>query len=417
MTPFSNFVTDPRAIGLYVALGVGLLIGAERERRKGEDEARGAAGVRTFAVVALAGALARLLGGELLLASVIAATAGLASVSYLRSRKDDPGLTTEFALVLTAALGAFATVEPAMAAAMGVTIVALLAVRTPLHRFVRNALSEDEVRDALILAIAAFVIWPFLPTGALGPFGALNPHAIWLVVILVMMIGALGHIAVRLLGARLGIPIAGFFSGFISSSATIGALGARAASNPEALTAAVAGAVLSTIATVIQMGVLLAAIDVAVARALMGPLVCAGLAAILYAAYFVVIAVRGSDVSPPPRGRAFGITGALFFGILFSAVLLMAAALEHWFGQRGALAGVAAAGLVDVHAAAASVATLSIDGTLDPSRSVAPILAALSTNTLTKIVLAFSSRNRAYFVRVAPGLIIVAAAAWVGAWL
>ncbi|MBS0385114.1 MAG: MgtC/SapB family protein [Proteobacteria bacterium] len=408
-------VADARADGLLVALAVGLLIGAERERRKGEGEARGAAGIRTFGLAALVGALGRLIGGELVLAAAIAGVSALAAAAYLRSRKDDPGLTTEIALVLTTLLGALAASDPAVTAAVGVSVVALLAVRTPLHRFIRNALSEAELRDALILAIATFVVWPFLPSNPLDLFGALNLHAIWLVVILVMVIGALGHVAVRLVGARLGIPIAGFFSGFISSSATIGALGAQAAKNSAVRAAAVAGAVLSTVATVLQMGVLLAAIDLSVLRAMTGSLLIAGLTAAIYAAFFVITAARNAE-TPAARehGHAFGIGSALLFGLLFSLVLLASGALRHWFGDAGALAGAAMAGLIDVHAASASLATLAANGVLGPQHAAAPILAAFSSNTLTKILLAFGAGDRAFAVRVAPGLVLVAAAAWAG---
>mgnify|MGYP000499957941 CR=1 FL=1 len=42
-----------------VALGIGLLVGAERERRKGEGPFRRSAGIRTFTVCTLAGFVAQ----------------------------------------------------------------------------------------------------------------------------------------------------------------------------------------------------------------------------------------------------------------------------------------------------------------------------------------------------------------------
>src|SRR3546814_18032399 len=90
----------------------------------------------------------------------------------------------------------------------------LLAARTPLHRFVRQVLTEDELRDGLTFAAATLVILPLLPDQAVGPFGVLNPRRIWIVVILVMAIGGTGPIAVRALGARFGRPLAGFAGGF-----------------------------------------------------------------------------------------------------------------------------------------------------------------------------------------------------------
>lgn len=114
-------------------------------------------------------------------------------------------------------------------------IAILLNARMALHRFARSLLGEDEIRDALIFAAATLIVLPILPNQPMGPFGALNPYAIWIIVVLVMAIGALGHIAVRLAGARFGLPIAGIASGFISSAATIAAMGARAANAPVLL--------------------------------------------------------------------------------------------------------------------------------------------------------------------------------------
>jgi uncharacterized membrane protein (DUF4010 family) len=110
-----------------------------------------------------------------------------------------------------------------------------------------------ELEDALIFGGATLVVLPLLPDQSPGLFGALNPRSIWIIVVLVMAISSAGHIAVRGLGARAGLAIAGLASGFVSSIATISSMGARAAANQTILAATVAGAVLSTVSTVIQM--------------------------------------------------------------------------------------------------------------------------------------------------------------------
>ena len=188
-----------------------------------------------------------------MLAVAAAGVIGLTAVSYDRNRDDDPGLTTEIALVLTLALGGLAMREPGLAAALSVVVAILLAARAPLHRFVRDVLTEVELRDALILAAATLIVWPLLPDRYLGPLSAINPSKIWTIVILLMAIGAGGHIAVRALGARFGLPVSGFASGFASSAATIGAMGARAKANRDLTRPAAAGAVLSNVATAIQL--------------------------------------------------------------------------------------------------------------------------------------------------------------------
>jgi uncharacterized membrane protein (DUF4010 family) len=248
---------DPMILNLAVALGIGLLIGAERERRKGEGPSRSPAGIRTFTVASLAGAISLIVGGEVLFAIAIAGVILLTTVAYWHGDEDDPGLTTEIALIVTTLLGGLSMQKPALAAGLAVTLAGLLAARSHLHHFVRSVVTEDELNDALILAGATLVILPLAPNRPMGPYGALNPHSIWILVILVMAIGAAGYLAVRMLGARVGLPIAGLASGFISSTATIGAMAARAAKTTDVLAAAVAAAVLSTIATIVQMAIVL----------------------------------------------------------------------------------------------------------------------------------------------------------------
>ena len=246
-------------LNLAVALGIGLLIGAERERRKGEGPSRSPAGIRTFTVASLAGAASFIVGGQVLLAVATAGVTILTAVAYWRAHEDDPGLTTEIALILTTLLGGLSMQQPALAAGVAVVVAVLLAARSRLHRFVRSVLTERELQDALIFAGATLVVLPLVPDRPSGPYGALNPHSIWILVILVMAISAAGYVAVRMLGVRFGLPIAGLASGFISSTATIGAMGARVTKTKDVLAAAVAGAVLSTIATIGQMALVLAA--------------------------------------------------------------------------------------------------------------------------------------------------------------
>jgi uncharacterized membrane protein (DUF4010 family) len=191
-------------------------------------------------------------------------------------------------------------------------------------------------------------------------------------------------------------------------------MGARAASNPEMLAATVAGAVLSTIATIIQLGVLLFTVDPQVWRAMTWPLLCAGLAAVLYAAFFVAIAIRTPSAAAEKSGRAFSLTGALVFAAILCVVLVGAAALGQQFGAGGVIAAAALAGFVDVHAAAVSMASLVAEGKLATDSAVIPILVGLSTNTVTKAALALGSGRRRFILRVAPGLAFVAAASWLG---
>ena len=404
-------------LNFAAALGIGLLVGAERERRKGGGPSRAPAGIRTFTVASLAGAISVVVGGEVMLAVTVAGVAALTAIAYLRSRGDDPGLTTEIALILTALLGGLAMQQPALAAGAAVGLAALLAARTPLHHFVRSVLTEREVKDALIFAGATLVVLPLLPNQALGPYGAINPRSIWIVVILVMAISAAGYVLVRMLGARFGLPIAGLASGFISSTATIGAMGTRVQKSPDVIDAAVAGATLSTVATVVQMGLVLAATSMTTLRALSVPLICAGIAAAAYGAVFTIRALRERDAAEAQPGHAFSLPAALAFALTLSAVLIASAALREWFGETGVIVAAAAAGFVDTHSPAIAIASLVASGKMTAADAVFPILAAFSTNSISKTIFAWSSGSRSFALRLIPGLILVAGAAWAGAVL
>jgi uncharacterized membrane protein (DUF4010 family) len=408
-------IFDPTIVNLGVALGIGLLIGAERERRKGEGSSRSPAGIRTFTVASLAVAISLIVGGEVLFAIATAGVIVLTAVAYWRRYNDDPGLTTEIGLIVTTLLGGLSIQNPVLAAGLGVTVAWLLAARSRLHRFVRSVITEDELRDALIFAGATLVVLPLVPDRTIGPYGALNPHSIWILVILVMAISAGGHIAVRVLGARVGLPIAGLASGFISSTATIGAMGAQAAKTADVLVAAVAAAVLSTIATIVQMALVLAASSMATLRVLSVPLICAGLAAIVYGTAFTIRALKQATDSEAQSARVFSFSAATAFALTLSGILVASAALQEWFGETGIVVAAALAGFVDTHSAAISVASLVASGKMRAADAVFPILAGLSTNTISKMVLAGFSGGRSFALRVIPGLILVALAAWAGA--
>jgi len=402
---------------LAVALGIGLLIGLERERVKGSGPARAPAGIRTFALAALAGGVSLLIGVPGIFLVTAAFVAAVAVLGYVRSRSPDPGLTTEVALVVTVLLGGLAMSQPALAAGLAALVTILLASRTRLHRFVRNVLTADEVHDGLVFAAAALVVLPLAPDRALGPLGVLNPRTLWRLVVIVMAVGGAGYVAVRLLGARRGLPLSGFASGFISSAATIGALGARARREPGLCRAAVAGAVLSTVATVIQMAIVLAATSTAVVRALAGPLVLAGLVAAGYGAFAALKNAKGGGDAHAAPGRAFDLRAALLYTLTLAAILSASAGLTSWLGSRGLLLATSVAGFADAHAPAIAVASLVESGHGTAQDAVLPILAGFTTNSVTKMVLAATAGGRAFALRTIPGLLLVVAAAWLGTLL
>jgi uncharacterized membrane protein (DUF4010 family) len=406
---------DEQGVRLAVALGIGLLLGAERERRKGEGPARGAAGIRTFALVALAGGIAMAVGGGLVLAVALGFVALAVLAAYVLGDRTDPGLTTEVAVVVAFLLGALAQQEPQLAAGIAVVVTILLAAREQLHRLVSRALTEQEVHDALLFAGAALVILPLAPNERIGPYGVFNPFAIWRLVVIVMAIGGAGYAAVRLLGARVGLPLSGLAAGFVSSSATIAAMGARARETPALRTPAVAAAVLSTVATVVQMVIIVGATDSRTLARLWPAMAFAGVAAVGYGAVFALRALRDAAADAHhPGGRAFDLKTAVLFAATVTAVLFVSAVLGDWLGNRGVLLSAAVAGFADTHAAAIAVAGLAAGGRIEPADAVVPILAAFTTNSVTKMVLAAASGGRRFAAEVWPGVIATAALAWAG---
>jgi uncharacterized membrane protein (DUF4010 family) len=322
-------------------------------------------------------------------------------------------LTTESALLLTLVLGALAMREPALASAVAVVVSILLAARARLHRFVRAVLTEQELHDALILAAAIVVVLPLMPDRYMGAFGAVNPRTIWKIVVLMMLVSAGGYVAIRAIGPRLGLPLAGFASGFASSTATIAAMGARVRQQPQVAWPATAGAVLSSIATIAELGVVLWVTNRSVLWNNRFPLIVTGVAAAAYGAIFMFRTLKRGSPDSAPAGSAFSLKVTLILAVTVTAVVFASAAVNAMFGKRGLIAAAAIAGFGDAHSAAVSVASLVTAGKITVKDATVPIFAALTTNTLTKAVLSFTAGGRGFALRVVPGLILMMVPLWV----
>jgi uncharacterized membrane protein (DUF4010 family) len=411
----NDWALPTEAAAILVALGAGLLIGAERERRMQDDNVAAAAGIRTFAITALLGVLAALSDSNVVLGAVALGVVTLTALSYRRTRADDPGLTSEVALLATFLTGVLAAYKPVLAAASGVLIVALLVLRTPLHAFARARLSDQELRDAVFLAAAAILVLPILPDHPIDPWQVVNPRLVWKLTVLIMLVDAAGYVAQRLVGARAGLPISGLLGGFVSSTAVVATMGKRAKDEPQVCPAAVAGAALSQIATVVQLAMVLAVSDVALLGQLRWVLVSMGMAMAGYGA-LLLLSTRDRAAPPPPSGRAFRLRTALIFAGAFVLVMLLVAWLQRSFGPTWALAGVVVGGFADAHSTAASVGSLTTQGQLTAELAAIAIGLVITTNTLSKLGFAWAG-GPGYFWRLAPGLLLLIAAYWVSWWL
>jgi uncharacterized membrane protein (DUF4010 family) len=192
-------------------------------------------------------------------------------------------------------------------------------------------------------------------------------------------------------------------------------MGARVVQDPSLLDPAAAAAVLSTVATVAQISIVVAATSPVTLLALAVPLTFAGLAAVAYGLLFA-FGVRGTatDDAPSNPGEAFSLKSAVLLATILAVVLIAVAALRAWFGDRGLVAAAAMAGFADAHATAVSMASQVAAGKMVARDACMPILVGFTTNSITKIILAVASGSQAFALRVVPGLIIVLAAVWMG---
>lgn len=405
---------DPSWIGLAVALGCGLLIGLERERRKRRGPQREAAGMRSFTLAALAGALAQTLAQPLLVAAGALAVLLLAGVAYARSRFGpqarapgaDPGLTTELALFVTYLLGVLAVTDPPVAAGAGVVVAALLAGREKLHRFATRALSQAELHDALLLAALALVLLPLLPATPLPWLGGLKPRSLIALLVLILLLQALGHVALRLAGPRFGLALAGLFSGFVSSTATVASMGALARRQPLQARSAAAAAMLSTAATWVQALVLLTALSPPAAAHLAGAAV-AGMATAVGGA---LLLLRGQARARPqaagssPDDGPLRLREALLVAAVLSVVTLAVSAAEQHLGRGGVYAAAALGALADAHSSVAALGSLHAAARIELATLGTGVLVAIGTNALMRSGVALVAGGATYGVRVAMSL-------------
>lgn len=401
---------------LLVALGVGLLMGVERERRKRSGATRGFAGIRSFALASVAGALAQMSDIAGLSALGAALVAGLALISHRRDRSGDPGVTTEIALFVAYLVGVTAVAHPAIAAATGAVVTMLLAAREHLHRFSTQWLSPNELRDALILTGLALVLLPLLPEGALfGEF--LSPRALARLVLVLLAIQACGHVAQRVLGGHHGLVLAGLVSGFVSSTATIATMGARARTQAAELGACARAAIVSNVATILQLLIVAAAVQPAWLATLWVPALCGCAVVLLFSFYG-----RSATPTPPPahdaERAAIRLRDALLIAGLITAVQIAAHLLEARYGEAGMTVAAAVAGFADLHAAAAALFTRPPpEDSREASRLlVVPLCAALATNMASKLVGAYATGGRPFFARVAPAILAFSAAFAAALW-
>jgi uncharacterized membrane protein (DUF4010 family) len=360
------------------------MIGVVRERQHHESFA----GVRTHVLTALAGVLAAMFGTPVL-ALLLLFVVVLTGLAYWRSAALDAGVTGEIALMLTALLGALAITQPAMASGLGALTAALLYAKKPLHRFSRELLSEDEVHDGLILLASALVILPLLPDKAIDSFGVLNLAKLWRLAVLVMLVGAVAHIALRIVGNRFGLPLAGFFSGYVSSTAATLTFAQTAKQNPALVSPALSAALLANAASLSLFIPILMAMSPMFLTAIL-PEVSVAIGVLVVLSLFGLRKKTAQEPEPAMvQKRMFHLGHALGLVALIAAILIGTAALSQWLGAQWAIAVAMLAAAAELHGALAGMAQLVQNDVLSLANSHWGLLGLLLSTTIAKSIIAW----------------------------
>lgn len=420
MTPGAAPDIEPFIL-LGLALALGLLIGTERGWRERETPEGGRiAGIRTFGLIGFLGGLWGLLGdvfGQFLLGFAFLAVAAVLIFAHMEETRTsrDMGITTVVAALVTFALGAVAVSGNAgIAAAGAVVTVTLLSLKPMLHGWLRRIEHRDLLAGIKLLLISV-VILPVLPNEGYGPWEALNPFEIWLMVVLIAGLSFAGYVAIKLAGAQRGILFTGLFGGLVSSTATTLSL-ARLARDGGSYVLPAAGIVLASAVMLPRMLVIATVINPALLPGLLLP---AGLMIVVLGAAAVILARRrgdGSEGSDLKLSNPMELRVALTFGAILAVVILVATALHEWLGAGGVYIAAAISGIADVDAITISLARMAREAE-DAGAMMHGIVIAVLVNTLFKGLLAAGIAGRGMALRVLPAMLPAIAAGAAGVFL
>lgn len=407
---------DPSLRALAAALAVGLLIGLERGWRQRDEAAGGrVSGFRTFGLIGLAGGIAAQVPAGV--ATVLAAAVGTAVVigyAVTLRRQQSLSVTGAIAALLTFGLGFLAgrgMIVEALAAAAVVTLV--LTSRERLHAMLRG-MTEREVESVARFAIVALLILPLLPDANYGPYGALNPHQIWLVVVIVLGLSFAGYVAARRFGPERGVLVMALTGALVSSTAVTATYARRIRAGEGSEPLLVAGIALASLVMFVRVQVI---------AAMLAPFASASLALAMMPALLVslVLALRALRRDGAVAGEAVKLGNPLDFGpaLLLAGLVAILSVVARWaqahFGHQGIAVLLGITGMMDVDAAVLTLAGLpagAIDGWTAGIVLSVPILA----NTLIKGVIALTIAGGRKGLRASAPLFaaVIASAAGIG---
>lgn len=392
------------------ALAIGLLIGLERERNPTAK-----AGLRTFALVALFGAASAALADRFefpaLVAVGAAAVALMMIAAYFRDEKhsDDPGTTTVIAVLLCYTLAAMTMAGFARIAVMlAIAATVLLYFKAEL-RGIAQRLERRDLISMLQFAVVTFIVLPLLPDRVFGPYGALNPHQVWVMVVLISGVSLAGYVALRLVGREYGATLLGLFGGLVSSTATTLAYSRYGRANMQLWNLSVTVIVIANLVVLGRLAVLAAVVSPQLLGLLAPVLACGLIPGLVAVVAWIRIREEEHALTIPEVRNPTELRAALTFGALYAVVLLVTAWLNDLAGSKGVYAVALVSGLTDVDAVTLSSLRLFGLGSISDTECVVAIVLALAANMLFKLGLVLVAGGRGLFVRCVPMMLLVAA--------
>lgn len=373
---------------VLAALAVGLLVGIERgwSGRK-EDEGDRVAGLRTFSLIGLLGGVSAQLSditGQWVLGAGFAAVVVMAVASHIvgMRAKNDIGITTEFAMILTFALGAWASLGFYIYAfATTAIVVALLGIKPVLHRWLQN-IQTEEVYAGIKLLVISLVLLPLLPNQGYGPWNALNPYWIWWMVVLISGISFVGYFAIKYAGNRMGTLLTAITGGLASSTAVTLSM-AQLAKPHVKKTLFMSGVIVAASIMFIRVLIEVAIVNAPLLNHVWLPISVMFLCMLLGGVWLWFGNKENQPDSEIEMNNPFKLSTALQFGALLGLILLLSEGSKQWFGDEGIYILAIVSGLVDVDAITLSLSRMSL-GDLSYSVATAGIILSSAVNTIVK---------------------------------
>lgn len=399
---------------LAIAAAIGLLVGVERgwrERKAGAGQRT--AGIRTFTLTGLLGGVFGTIAKTLedpTAAAIVIAVGMLAFTAVFASyrmreleREKAYGATTVVAAMTTFALGAYVLIgDPIVAAAAGVTMVAVLAAREGMHGWLAR-ITWPELRAAIVLAAMTFIALPIIPDESYGPFGGINFRQIWLLAVILAGVSFIGYAAVKRFGAGRGLLLAAAAGGLVSSTAVNVTAAQRAAKGEAEPRLLAASSTLATGVAFLRTAVLVSALNLTVALYAVGPLLVGAVASIAMAYLLGRQDLSARSKTFLKLRNPFSLSETLLMAAILAVVKLGAGAATEFFGAAGALTAAFIAGIADTDSITYSMAELG-RGSLEPATAGIGVLLASASNSLFKLVFGLVLAGRSYALPLAAGL-------------